>query len=167
MHSNKPQHGSISCYRSGRTRILATPLLLAVLTLGGCGTGLEYDAESGGRQIFLQGEEKYAKLTDAQRDAFNTVRQEFSDPIQHPTLFLIGYAQALYPELWGIKTPDAGNLKLIADARQKKITAAITAASQTAISSQMTLNAPSQDANANPTTLESRRSEAANGHPAY
>lgn len=149
-----------------RRQILALPLLLGVLTLGGCESWSSRDAEA----LIVTGEERYSELTPAQRDAFNTVRQEFSDPVEYPTFNLIFYTQALYPELFGLTAQSrvvSSYRPIIAAHRQKNITAAITAASQTAISSQMTLNAPSQDANANPTVLDSRRSEAANGHPAY
>ncbi|MDO8878110.1 MAG: hypothetical protein Q8M24_00020 [Pseudolabrys sp.] len=142
---------------------LVMPVLLVALVLSACSiTPATIEAVAG---------MNYREMNDQQRAAVDGLRQEFPDASIYPNSQMEIWAKSLRPDLWpNTSLSPADNQRVLGElalAREQNTQASMVASSQSKISSQTTLNAPSQDAGANPTVFDSRRSEAANGHPAY
>lgn len=142
---------------------LAVPFVLVALALGACTITPEtIDAVAG---------MNYRGMNDQQRAAVDGLRQEFPDASVYPNSQMEIWAKSLRPDLWPNNSlSPADNQRVLGElalAREQNSQASMLASVQAKISSQATLNAPSQDAGANPTVFDSRRSETANGHPAY
>lgn len=144
-------------------------LLGACVPAGGCAMFSDENAPNIANLFIYAGEKKYVELNDAQRAAVDTLREEFPDHNQFPTVKLINWASAENPELFpgGGEENRRDYARGLAAARADVSANTFTVLTQGKISSQTSVGAPSEDFGYMATVYDARRNEVLNGHGAY